>query len=40
VGINVDIISTSEVRMNVVVDGAKGSEALEALKREFADSMV
>jgi aspartate kinase len=39
-GINVDMISTSEVRINVVVDGRKGQEGLEALKREFADVMV
>jgi aspartate kinase len=39
-GINVDMISTSEVRINVVVDGQKGQQGLEALKREFADVMV
>jgi aspartate kinase len=39
-GINVDIISTSEVRINVVVDGQQGQRGLEALKREFADVMV
>lgn len=40
VGINVDMISTSEVRVNVVVEGGRGTEALEALRREFADAMV
>jgi aspartate kinase len=40
VGINVELISTSEVRVNVVVDGADGHKALAALKREFADAMV
>lgn len=40
VGINVDMISTGEVRVNVVVDGARGEKALEALKREFADAMA
>jgi len=39
-GINVDIISTSEVRINVVIDGHQGQRGLEALKREFADVMV
>jgi aspartate kinase len=40
VGINVDMINTSEVRINVVVDGAKGPQAQEALRREFAGMMV
>ncbi len=39
-GINVDMISTSEVRVNVVVEGRFGQRALEALKREFADAML
>jgi len=39
-GINVDMISTSEVRVNVVVDGQHGRQALAALKKEFADVMV
>ncbi len=39
-GINVDMISTSEVRINVVVAGRQGSKALEALKKEFADSLI
>ena len=39
-GINVDMISTSEVRVNVVVDGRHGSKALEALEKEFADVLV
>ena len=34
-GINVDMISTSEVRINVVVAGSQGSKALEALKKEL-----
>jgi aspartate kinase len=38
--INVDMISTSEVRLNVVVDGAQGERGLEVLKKEFADVMV
>ena len=37
-GINVDMISTSEVRVNVVVDGQHGQQALEALEKEFADA--
>ncbi|MGA2796581.1 MAG: aspartate kinase [Thermoguttaceae bacterium] len=39
-GINVDMISTSEVRINVVVAGSQGAKALEALKKEFADSLI
>ena len=39
-GINVELISTSEVRVNVVVDGPDGHKALAALKKEFADAMV
>jgi aspartate kinase len=40
VGINVGMISTSEVRVNVVVDGQAGTPALAALRNEFADAMV
>jgi aspartate kinase len=40
VGINVDMINTSEVRINVVVDGEKGPQAREVLRREFAGMMV
>jgi aspartate kinase len=36
-GINVDMMSTSEVRVNVVVDGRQGKPALAALQRAFAD---
>ena len=36
-GINVEMISTSEVRVNVVVDEAKGEAGLEALTQAFAD---
>lgn len=36
-GINVEMVSTSEVRVNVVVDAAKGAAGLEALKKAFAD---
>jgi aspartate kinase len=38
-GINVEMISTSEVRVNVVVDGTKGHEALAVLQKAFADTM-
>jgi len=38
-GINVDMISTSEVLVNVVVDDQSGQQALEALRREFAAEM-
>ncbi len=39
-GINVDMISTSEAHINVVVDGAQGRKALDALKKQFADAIV
>jgi aspartate kinase len=39
-GVNVDMISTSEVRLNVVVDGSQGRKGLEALEKEFADVML
>ncbi|MDD4267936.1 MAG: aspartate kinase [Pirellulales bacterium] len=39
-GINVDMISTSEVRMNVVVDGRHGHKALEVLQGEFREAMA
>ncbi|MES1213591.1 MAG: aspartate kinase [Singulisphaera sp.] len=39
-GINVAMINTSEVRVNVVVDGAAGQKGLECLKQAFADSRV
>jgi aspartate kinase len=34
-GINIAMINTSEIRVSVVVDRAKGQEALEALKAAF-----
>ena len=36
-GINVEMINTSEVRVNVVVDPEKGEAGLAALKEAFAD---
>jgi aspartate kinase len=36
-GINVAMINTSEVRVNVVVDGSHGSRALKELQAAFAD---
>ncbi|HMP06333.1 MAG TPA: aspartate kinase [Lacipirellulaceae bacterium] len=38
-GINVDMISTSEVRVNVVVDAPYGEAGLKALREAFADVM-
>ena len=35
--INVEMVSTSEVRVNVVVDADKGEAGLAALKNAFAD---
>jgi aspartate kinase len=39
-GINVEMINTSEVRLNVVIDRAQGRKALDLLKAEFADVIV
>jgi aspartate kinase len=39
-GINVAMINTSEVRVNVVVDGAAGQKGLTSLKQAFADARV
>ena len=36
-GINLDLINTSEVRVNVVVDGAQGEKGLQQLQAAFAD---
>ena len=38
-GINLDAISTSEVCVNVIVDGAAGQAAEEALRQQFVDSL-
>jgi len=37
-GINVDMMSTSEVRVNVIVDGRQAEAALACLQRAFADA--
>ncbi len=37
-GINVDMINTSEVRVNVVVEGPQGQKALASLQKVFADA--
>ncbi len=39
-GINIEMINTSEMLVNVVVAGDKGQQALEALRSEFADVML
>lgn len=39
-GINVELISTSEVRVNVVVERPDGKKAEAALLKEFADVMI
>jgi aspartate kinase len=36
-GINIGMINTSEVRVNVVVDGKSGEKALASLQKAFAD---
>jgi aspartate kinase len=38
-GINVDMINTSEVRVNVVVEGKSGEQGLKALQTAFADAL-
>jgi aspartate kinase len=38
-GINLEMISTSEVRVNMIVAGDEGQKALDALKTGFADVM-
>jgi aspartate kinase len=38
-GVNVEMINTSEVRVNVVVDGELGEKGLECLQAAFADVM-
>jgi aspartate kinase len=38
-GVNVDMVSTSEVRVNVVVDGRDGDKALGSLRAAFADAL-
>lgn len=39
-GINVEMISTSEVCVDVVVEGNSGQKAVEALKKEFHEAMI
>jgi aspartate kinase len=38
-GINVEMINTSEVRVNVVVEGDAGCEGLKCLQQAFADAL-
>jgi aspartate kinase len=38
-GTNVVMVNTSEMRVNVVVDGPRGKEALAELKKAFVDAM-
>jgi aspartate kinase len=38
--VNVELISTTEVRVNVVIDGQFGDKGRAALLQEFADAMV
>jgi aspartate kinase len=39
IGVNVVMINTSEIRVNVVVDGDEGQRALNALQETFADAL-
>ncbi|HWA99224.1 MAG TPA: ACT domain-containing protein, partial [Pirellulales bacterium] len=38
-GINVEMINTSEVRVNVVVNGQSGQRGLECLQKAFAEAL-
>ena len=38
-GVNVAMMNTSEVRVNVVVDGSEGKKGLQSLKAAFADAL-
>ncbi len=38
-GINVEMVNTSEVQVNVVIDGSAGESGLAKLKEAFADSL-
>lgn len=40
IGVNVVMINTSEIRVNVVVDGDEGKRALAALQEAFADAIA
>jgi aspartate kinase len=40
IGVNVGMINTSEIRVNVVVEGGEGERALAALQKAFADSIA
>ncbi|MFK7770272.1 MAG: aspartate kinase [Mariniblastus sp.] len=37
--INIEAINTSEVRVNVVVDGESGESGIDCLKKQFADAL-
>ena len=37
--INIEAINTSEVRVNVVVDGDSGEAGIECLRKQFADAL-
>ncbi len=39
-GINVEMINTSELRVNVVVASSAGAQALECLKKKFAQNLL
>jgi aspartate kinase len=38
-GINVEMINTSELQVNVVIASARAEEALRCLRQKFADSL-
>ena len=39
-GINIEMVNTSEVRINLVIDGGCGEEGLAALQVAFADVLT
>jgi aspartate kinase len=36
-GVNIDMISTSEIKISVVIDLAKGEQAMKAIHAAFVD---
>jgi aspartate kinase len=37
-GVNIQMISTSEIKISVVVDGAKGKEAMRLIHKAFLEN--
>ena len=39
-GVNIDMISTSEIKISVVIDLAKGEQAMKAVHAAFLDKIA